>query len=54
MNNFSTKKWISLSIELSKKDAINFLYLNFCNDIIGTFENNGKLIFYFDSKIKNL
>ena len=36
MNNFSTKKWISLSIELSKKDDINFLYLNFCNDIIGT------------------
>jgi len=53
MNNFSTKKWISLSIELNKKDDINFLYSNFCNDIIGTFENNGELIFYFDSKIKD-
>ena len=53
MNNFSTKKWISVSIELNKQDDINFLYSNFCNDIIGTFENNGELIFYFNSKIKD-
>ena len=53
MNNFSTKKWISVSIELNKKDDINFLYSNFCNDIIGTFENNGELVFYFHSKIKD-
>ena len=52
MTNFSTKKWISVSIELNKKDDINFLYSNFCNDIIGTFENNGELVFYFHSKIK--
>ena len=53
MNNFSKKKWVSISINSNNKEDINFLYLNFHNDIIGTFENNDDLIFYFDYKIKD-
>ena len=53
MNNISTKKWISLSINSNKQDDIDFLYLNFHNDILGTFENNDDLIFYFDYKTKD-
>ena len=53
MNNISKKKWVSLSINSNNKEDINFLYLNFHNDILGTFENNDDLIFYFDYKIKD-
>ena len=53
MNNISKKKWVSLSINSNNKEDINFLYLNFHNDILGTFENNDNLIFYFDYKIKD-
>jgi len=53
MNNISKKKWISLSIKSTEEDKINFLYLNFYNDIIGTFENNNDLIFYFDYTIRD-
>ena len=53
MKNISTQKWISLSIDLNKKDDINFLYQKFHDDIVGTFEKNNKLIFYFDYRLKN-
>ena len=53
MNNISTQKWISISINSNNRDEIDFLYLNFYNDIIGTFENNDDLIFYFDYKTKD-
>lgn len=53
MNNISNKKWISLTVGIKQKDDINFLYKNFHHDILGTFENDNQLIFYFDSKIQN-
>ena len=53
MKNISENKWISLSIDLHQKDDIQFLYKNFHHKILGTFEENGKLIFYFDHLLKN-
>jgi len=53
MNNISTKKWISLSINSNNRNDIDFLYLNFHDDIIGTFENNDDLIFYFNYQLKD-
>lgn len=54
MNNLSTKKWISLSIDLDQKEKINILYQKFYDYIVGTVENNNKLIFYFDYEAKNI
>ena len=52
MKSISKQKWISLSVEVNEKNKINFLYTNFHSDIIGTFEHDGHLIFYFDYKLK--
>ena len=52
MKNISKQQWISLSIKSNQKDDIDFLYTNFHHDIIGTFEKDDQLIFYFDYKLK--
>ncbi len=54
MINISNQKWISLSIKSHLKDDINFLYKNFHHDIIGTFEHDEHLIFYFNYQSKQL
>ena len=54
MKNVSQQKWLSLSININYKTDVDFIYQNLYNDIIGTFSQNEKIIFYFDDSKQQL
>ena len=50
MKNISQKEWFSISMKLTHKENINFLYHNFYDYMIGKNETYTELIFYFDKQ----
>ena len=50
MKNISQQEWFSISMKLTHKENINFVYNNFYDHMIGTNETDKELIFYFDKQ----
>ena len=54
MKNISQKSWFSLSINIDNNDNLDFIYSQLYNYMVGSNENNNKLIFYFEDNKKNI
>ena len=54
MTNISNQKWISVSANIANHKVIKFLYTNFLKQLLGTYETDDKITFYFNYNQKNI